>query len=379
MNILFTLQDGAVGGTERRVVAIAERLISFGHDVVVLIPNGGSIKKYLVEANIPVEEVYFARMRKTKNILYYFWWIIAVFITILSTARVIKKRKIDVVYTNQIAQIQPALAGKLMFKKVIWHLIDLHNPAMLDVLFSPFLAACSDKVVSSCEKRVTQLRSRVVFSFPNVEIVRAPVNCNKFFPKDNERLRRDFCVSDDGALVGMACNINYNKGVINFVHACAIISKNNPKIKFVIFGGSIPTQVEYFNEVIALVESLGLQEKFTITGHRDDMPDAIAALDVFVLSSISEACPLVVLESMASGVPVVATAVGGVPELVLDKKRGRVIPAEDSKQLAYAVISSLEEKDVSEEMSRNALSWVRSTCDIDVIARQVEKICAEVI
>jgi glycosyltransferase involved in cell wall biosynthesis len=89
--------------------------------------------------------------------------------------------------------------------------------------------------------------------------------------------------------------------------------------------------------VEAEIERLGLQGRVELLGTRDDIPELLAGADVFVLASDSEGLPMSVLEAMAAGLPVVASAVGGVPEAVRDGETGALVPPRDSAALAHAI------------------------------------------
>jgi glycosyltransferase involved in cell wall biosynthesis len=89
--------------------------------------------------------------------------------------------------------------------------------------------------------------------------------------------------------------------------------------------------------------SLGLHDRVCFLGHRDDVPDLLRSCDVFVLPSLYEGFPLSVLEAMAAGKPVIATAVGGTPEAVSDGETGFLVPPGDPSALAAAIRAVLSD------------------------------------
>jgi len=377
ISILFTLQDGIAGGTEKRVVFVAKGLIERGYRVAVAIPKGGEIGRYLRQLGVPVEEVGFIRFRRSYNPIYYLVWLIAIPLTVRQIMRVIKRREVKVIYTNQISQLQPAIAARLMGKKVIWHLIDLHIPWIMDWIFFPLVKALSHMVVVSCRYRINQLKTRRLDT-NGIQILHAPVDTKLFKPIDGPNfLKKDLGISEDRPLVGMACNINYNKGVEYFLEAAAKIKKKFPDAQFVIIGRPIATQKKYYEKIIAYRSHLGLESDVIITGYRDDMPECLASLDVFVLPSLSEASPLVILEAMACGIPVVATRVGGVPEIVIDGKTGYLVPPKDPLTLAKKVVLLLKNRELRLRMGQTARKRVQEYFDIEHVLNRVESIIQE--
>jgi glycosyltransferase involved in cell wall biosynthesis len=96
----------------------------------------------------------------------------------------------------------------------------------------------------------------------------------------------------------------------------------------------------------AELRRLGLLEVVELAGEREDVPEQLAKADVFVLSTTSEGFPMTVLEAMAAGLPVVASAVGGVPELVLQEETGLLVPARDHEALAAALDRLISDRDL---------------------------------
>ena len=101
-----------------------------------------------------------------------------------------------------------------------------------------------------------------------------------------------------------------------------------------------------------LAADLGLAGRVHFLGQRRDIPDLLAALDIFVLPSHSEGVSLALLEAMAAGLPVIATAVGGLPEVVTDGENGLLIPPKDPEALAAALARLLADPDSGQKAGR---------------------------
>ena len=128
-------------------------------------------------------------------------------------------------------------------------------------------------------------------------------------------------------------------------------------------------------ELLALSAELGLEQKVTFLGRRDDVPGLMAAADALVLSSRWEGLPGVVLEAMASELPVVATAAGGTPELVVDGKTGFLVPPADPRQLANALeqLLRLPHRELA-EMGRAGRSRVEEHFTVTKMARAYQNL-----
>jgi glycosyltransferase involved in cell wall biosynthesis len=126
-----------------------------------------------------------------------------------------------------------------------------------------------------------------------------------------------------------------------------------------------------------LVEELGLRDTVTLLGVRQDVPAVLAALDVAVFSSTSEGSPLSILEAMEAGRPVVATRVGGVPELIEDGVHGLLVAPRDPAAIAGGVARILDDRAAAEAMGRRARERRRSEYDVDVMVKRIERLYEE--
>ena len=109
----------------------------------------------------------------------------------------------------------------------------------------------------------------------------------------------------------------------------------------------------------AQADQLSLNEVVWLTGDRDDIPELLRAMDVFVLPSLGEGLPLTILEAMATGLPVIATTVGGVPELVREGTTGLLFPPRNAEALAQAIITLIEDPSLRHSMGRTAETHIR--------------------
>src|SRR5439155_6398546 len=132
--------------------------------------------------------------------------------------------------------------------------------------------------------------------------------------------------------IGSVTRLAEQKDPLTFVRAAAMIARAAPDARFVLVGdGPLRADVE------KVAAELGILDRLVITGVRRDVASLLRTFDVFVLSSRWEGLPRVVLEAMAARVPVVATDVDGVGEVVIDGESGRLVPAGAPRALAAAV------------------------------------------
>ena len=137
-------------------------------------------------------------------------------------------------------------------------------------------------------------------------------------------------------IVGLVGRLATEKGVDIFLRAAARVLVELPSTKFVVVGdGPDREQLEL------LIDELQIRENVYMLGRRDDMPSVYASLDIMVSASRREGLPIAILEGMASSLPIIATAVGAVPTIVLNGSTGVLIPAEDVETLASEIVKLL--------------------------------------
>ena len=149
---------------------------------------------------------------------------------------------------------------------------------------------------------------------------------------------REVSASDRALIVGLIGRLSWEKGIDIFLRAVARVVVKFPGTKFVVVGEG-PDQ----DKLELLIDELKIRENVLMLGRREDMPSVYASLDVMVSSSRQEGLPMAILEGMASGLPLVATAVGEVPTVVTEDRTGVLVPPEDADSLAAAIVDLLRD------------------------------------
>ena len=146
-------------------------------------------------------------------------------------------------------------------------------------------------------------------------------------------------------LVGLVGRLSIEKGVDIFLEAAALVLAELPDTKFVVAGDG-PDRAK----LDGLIDELGIGASVHMLGRRDDMAAVYASLDLMVSSSRREGLPMAILEAMASRVPLIATAVGGVPTVIMDGRTGVLVPEVDAGMLAKGMVALLRDGALRERL-----------------------------
>jgi len=169
-------------------------------------------------------------------------------------------------------------------------------------------------------------------------------------PRHQGDFRRDYQIPADAPLIGIVGRLVPIKNHGLFLKMAADVLRKMPEARFVIIGDG-----ECRAEIEAQAEQLGLQKHVILTGWLQDLKPAYSDMDALVISSDNEGTPVSLIEALAAGVPVVSTAVGGVPDLLRQGEYGRLVPAGDADELARVVMEAVGEADAQRETIRQAV------------------------
>ncbi|MFA5794780.1 MAG: glycosyltransferase [Candidatus Brocadiia bacterium] len=182
-------------------------------------------------------------------------------------------------------------------------------------------------------------------------------------------IRKEFNIRPDRYLVTNISKLRLEKRVDVFIRAVPAVLKEVPNAAFLVVGDG-PLEAE----LKKLANDKGLSSSVIFAGVRNDIPAILKSSTLLALSSSYEGCPNVVIEAMAAGVPVVATAAGGTPEIVQDGVTGLLVPPEDPDKLAGAIIALLKDRNRSSEFSRKAVTVFQERFTIEQSVRLIEEL-----
>lgn len=227
----------------------------------------------------------------------------------------------------------------------------------------------AQRVVAVSEALAAEV-ARLGVSTDRIVVQHNGVDGEVFTPGGHREARASLGLAEDRRLVGFVGRLSHEKGPDVLVEAMAELARRDPKADAVLVGAG-----PFESTLRARIEALGLGDRVRMVGYRlhDELPLWLRAFDVLCLPSRREGCPNVVLESLASGRPVVASQVGGVPEL-LRRDNGLLVPPDRSDELAAALGQALARAwdPAALRATVPSLSW-------DAVAQTYRNIIAEVI
>jgi glycosyltransferase involved in cell wall biosynthesis len=296
-------------------------------------------------------------------------------------ARLLRARNTDILHTHThlAARVLGRTAARLAGARVVDHLhIENHfrsqrlPAAALRTLdnrtarLSSRLLAVSDATRHAFERQ----------GYPPdlLETVPNGIDLSSVQTSSNGRLREELKVPSDAPLVGEIARLCDVKGQRELIEAAALV----PDLRVALIGDDLESGGAYRSTLERDAQRLGVADRVSFTGHRTDAHALLGELDVFVLPSWTEGMPVVVLEAMARRKPVVATPVGGTPELVVDGETGVLVPPRDPQALAAAIRALVADPERARRLGEAGYARVAKLFSADAMTKRVLEVYDEI-
>ena len=303
------------------------------------------------------------------------------FLAFFKLYAIFRKEKFDIVHTHTAkAGCLGRIAARLAGIKVILHTSHGHNfygyfgPVLskLIVFIERFLSSFTDKIITLTSLEQKDLLRFKVAAQEKIEIAHTAVEMIRDNMLDHEKkalLKSELGINEGHIVVGMVGRLEKIKGVKYFIEAALQIAQKFSNVQFVLVGeGSLKEELKM------RVKQAESEDRFIFCGWRDDTIDIMRLMDMMVLASLNEAVGLVLIEAQGLGIPVIASAVGGIPEVVEDSKSGILVPPKDIKALYEAMVVLIEDDSRRKEMGKAASDFVQNKYDAQDLADRISVI-----
>jgi sugar transferase (PEP-CTERM/EpsH1 system associated) len=293
---------------------------------------------------------------------------------VMDLYRIMKEKNIHVVRTHKYrSNLYGRIAAWLAGVPVV--VASVHGNYRTDKRFehkivNKLLYHVTDRIIAVSES----IREDII-KFDNLDpskimVFRNGVNLERFCDKGRSKtILRELSLPDDAMILGFIGRLVINKGVGYLLDAFHKVKQKNKNIKLLLVGDGV-----LMDELKAKAQRSGLSEDVIFTGSRRDIVDILSTIDVFVMPSIAEGLPNALLEAMAVGKPIVASAVGGIPEVIKDEVTGMLVRPGDAEALAEALNKAIDDREIAEKMGLEARKLVQSNYSIDATARRWESL-----
>jgi L-malate glycosyltransferase len=203
-----------------------------------------------------------------------------------------------------------------------------------------------------------------------VEVVPSGIDFTPFRDvKDRDFLRREFGFAAEDYLAGIVAQLEDHKGHRYLIEAAGFLKERAPHVKIIVVGeGSLRMELD------RRARELDVGDMVYFLGFREDVPRILASLDLFVLSSHMEGLGTSLMDAMACRLPIVATQAGGIPEIVIHRKTGLLVPPRDADALAQAILKLYLDRTLAGRLARAGYDLVHRKFSAESMARKIIEI-----
>jgi len=301
------------------------------------------------------------------------------FRTLISLYNLIKKEKYDIVHCHStkagiLGRIAAKLAGikKIYFTTHGWGFYNREEYGWLEnflVLLEKIAAECSTRIICVSENDKKEGLKRKIAKEDKFLVIKNGVEWE--VKGSREEAREKLKVKNDGVVFGMVGRLAYQKNPLMFLKAAKEIIKKYPKTKFILIGGGL-----LFQECENFIKENKLRKNIFLLGEKspEETHQLLLGFDVFVLTSKYEGLPFAIIEAIFAGLPIVATNVGGVSELIKDNKNGFLVNSNSIEELVQKMIYLIENPVKIKEMGEEGQKIAKENFTLDKMIKNYEEL-----
>lgn len=366
INVFVVIKPDPSAGADMMLLDAVRRLDPDRFQVIIGLLTANSISTDLIPPTMPIVKF---RMRQLNGVVwlrffFYLCWYLV-------------RNQIHILHVNSYIPGNYARLAAWLFRVPIiidhWHGFTRFNPKRRFIC--RFLSRSTTLSLAVSQGVREHLLEQLQLPPAQVRVLYNGIDLQRFHRhRDRSKVRAALGIPTDAPVLGLVARLDHwGKGHGELFQALAQIHTTHPCRCLIIGGGRRQPEME------AMVRELSLTPWVNFLGYRDDIPDLLAALDIFVLPSHSEGISRSLLEAMATGLPVVVSEAGGSPEVVQHEVNGLLVPVKDAPALAQALIRLLDNSAWAQQLGRAASAGVADKFSLDRMGRQLNDIYLELV
>jgi glycosyltransferase involved in cell wall biosynthesis len=341
LKILHTNFHHGWGGQSNRILVLSRELASRGHFVAIATPTGSQLSLRARAASIPdFDCVRFARGFHPVSLLKDSY-LLRIYIRTLG---------FHIIHTHgsqdswAVALATRRLSPRPLIIRTKHNLFPIaNNPANAWLYGKVF-----DHVVCISHEIERYCLTKKYLPREKLSVIHSAVNTDVLESQNVEHVRAEFNLQDK-FVVGIIGRLRPEKGHLYLLRAASRLTPKYPDIMFLIVGdGSMAAELK------KLADNLQISSRVIFTGFRKDIPRVLRTLDLFVLPSLTEGLGTAIMEAAAVGLPIIATNIGGIPEIVRDAEEALLIPPANEDAIADAITRLYEDRQLASRLAQNA-------------------------
>ncbi|UZR95792.1 glycosyltransferase family 4 protein [Chondrinema litorale] len=344
MKVLHLSSEASWRGGEQQIAYLITELQKLNVDVMVACKKGSPFEDFCIQEHIPYKAINFSHQYAPG--------------TALKIKNICNEFQADILHMHSskshgagvIATLLGAKANLVLSRRVDFPV----KQGKLSQFKYNFDGIKRIICVSDAIKDIT---ARGIKDSSKLVTVHSGIDIDKFHPESVNKsiLHTQFNIPTDKIIIGNTSALAPHKDYFTFINTADILLKSNKNLHFCIIGkGKLKGEIENY------IQKKQLTENFTLTGFINNIPDVLPALDLFLMTSETEGLGTSILDAFASKVPVVATAAGGIPEMVIHKKTGMIAPIKDVETLAKNVKEVFADLNLQKDIVSGAFKHLHS-------------------
>jgi glycosyltransferase involved in cell wall biosynthesis len=371
--ILYIISNATLGGSQESFLLLNKHINQKNYDSLCMSVDGPFIDKLRLNK---INYVLFRnRTISKKNIIGFVLLVCKMYL-------IIKKHNISIIHANDIHSVQySVLAAKLARIYCVCHMRSPFIAEMLSKKIHQSLINCCEAIIAISKHVKNELESIGILG-NKIHIVYNALDLGSedYSSHCKFEFRRQNYIANGDIFVGTVGRINPVKGLDTFIKSIPFIIQAIPNAKFVIVGDANTTEENlYFDYLKKMRQELEIEQRLIFAGYREDVVHIMKCLEVLVVPSKEEPFGRVVIEAMAAETPVVASEVGGIPEIIKHGINGLLIPPNDAKSIANAVIRLVKDTGLREKLIQESRKTVKEQFSLQMHINKIAAIYEQIL